>query len=101
MTAPTHLASMPSKTQTSGSRWTGGGCMRDWMKMIPAAELQTYRKAGLFEDAAPGMRPALLVIDVTMGFCGSPGLSLDQAIAEFPSACGPAAWAAMPRIAAL
>ena len=75
--------------------------MRDWMKMIPAAEMQTYRKAGLFENSAPGMRPALLVIDVTMGFCGSPGLSLDQAIAEFPSACGPAAWAAMPRIAAL
>ena len=75
--------------------------MRDWMKLIPAAEMQTYRKAGLLLETRPGMRPALIVVDVTMGFCGSPGLSLDQAIAEFPSACGPAAWAAMPRIARL
>jgi maleamate amidohydrolase len=75
--------------------------MRDWMKLIPAAEMQTYRKAGFLGDTAPGARPALIVVDVTMGFCGSPGLSLDQAIAEFPSACGPAAWIAMPHIASL
>jgi maleamate amidohydrolase len=75
--------------------------MRDWMKLIPAKEMQTYRKAGLFTPSVPGMRPALIVVDVTMGFCGSPGLSLEDAIAEFPTACGPAAWTAMPRIAAL
>jgi maleamate amidohydrolase len=75
--------------------------MRDWMKMIPASEMQSYRKAGFMGELALGERAALIVVDVTMGFCGSRGLSLDQAIAEFPTACGPSSWIAMPGIARL
>jgi hypothetical protein len=75
--------------------------MRDWMKMIPAQEMQSYRKAGFMGELTLGERAALIVVDVTMGFCGSRGLSLDQAIAEFPTACGPSSWIALPRIAHL
>jgi len=38
---------------------------------------------------------------VTYGFTGSEGLTLEEAVAEFHPACGPAAWEAMPRIARL
>ena len=75
--------------------------MRDWMKQIPASELQLYKKAGFSGDLTPGQRMALIVVDVTMGFCGSQGLTLDEAVAQYSTACGPSAWAAMPRIARL
>jgi nicotinamidase-related amidase len=75
--------------------------MRDWMKLIPESERQLYAKAGFMGDTTPGRRSALIVVDVTMGFCGSEGLSLDEAVAEYSTACGPASWVAMPRIARL
>ncbi len=75
--------------------------MRDWMKVIPESEVQNYKKAGFLADMQPGKRTALIVVDVTMGFCGAEGLTLDQAIAQYSTACGPSAWIAMPRIARL
>jgi nicotinamidase-related amidase len=75
--------------------------MRDWMKLIPASETQAYQKAGFLGEMKPGRRAALIVVDVTMGFCGSPGLSLDEAVAQYATACGPSAWIAMPKIARL
>lgn len=75
--------------------------MKDWMKLIPEDEIATYRQAGFLGELVVGRHPALIVVDVTMGFCGSQGLSLKDAIEEFPTACGPAAWEAMPRVAAL
>lgn len=75
--------------------------MKDWMKIIPAADLAAYSKAGFSGALAPGARTALIVVDVTYGFTGSPGLTLDQAIKEYSTACGPASWVAMPKIARL
>ena len=75
--------------------------MRDWMKLIPESERRLYEKAGFMGDLTPGRRSALIVVDVTMGFCGSEGLSLEAAIAQYSTACGPASWVAMPKIAKL
>jgi len=75
--------------------------MRDWMKRIPPEDLSNYGRGGFFANMQPGRRAALIVVDVTMGFCGSEGLDLTQAIDEYPTACGPASWVAMPRIAQL
>ncbi|HWG04680.1 MAG TPA: isochorismatase family protein [Beijerinckiaceae bacterium] len=75
--------------------------MKDWMKFIPAEELATYDKAGFSGALEPGARTALVVVDVTYGFTGSPGLTLDEAIDEFSTACGPASWIAIPKIARL
>jgi len=47
----------------------------------------------------PGQRPALLVIDVVRSFVGPSGKDLAAAIAEWPTACGPAAFEALPAIA--
>jgi len=75
--------------------------MKEWMKVIPAEELKTYQRAGFVPDTEVGQKPCLIVVDVTYGFTGSEGLSLEEAVAEFHTACGPAAWEAMPRVADL
>jgi maleamate amidohydrolase len=42
---------------------------------------------------------ALLVVDVTWGFCGTdPSATLIQAVEEYPDACGPSAWLAISKI---
>ncbi|MBW7458187.1 hydrolase, partial [Paenibacillus sepulcri] len=75
--------------------------MREWMKMIPESEQSIYSSAGFQTELKPGNRAALIVVDVTYGFTGSEGLTLEEAIKEFPTACGPASWEAMPRISRL
>jgi nicotinamidase-related amidase len=71
---------------------------REWMKLIPEEDLRTYREGGFLGVLKLGTRTALIVVDVTYGFTGSEGLTLEQAIREYPTACGPASWEAMPRI---
>jgi len=71
------------------------------MKLIPESERRLYEKAGFMGDLTPGRRSALIVVDVTMGFCGAEGLTLDEAVAQYSTACGPASWVAMPKIAKL
>lgn len=71
---------------------------RDWMKLIPEEDFRTYQAAGFHGDYKLGARSALIVVDVTYGFTGSEGLTLQQAIAEFGTACGPVSWETMPRI---
>lgn len=45
---------------------------------------------------------ALVVVDVTYGFCGKPTHgSLAESVAEYPHACGPTAWRAVPAIRTL
>ena len=75
--------------------------MKAWMKLIPEAERALYQKVGYARAARLGPRPALIVVDVTYGFTGSEGLTLEEAIAEFQPACGPISWETMPRIARL
>lgn len=75
--------------------------LKDWMKIIPEADLATYRAGGFLGNLQFGKRTALIVVDVTLGFCGSPGQTLEQAIAEFATACGPVSWETMPRIVSL
>ena len=74
---------------------------RPWMTLIPETDRRTYKRGGFLSGLRPGARPALIVIDCTWSFCGSQGLTLEQAIDEFHTACGPAAWDALPRIAEL
>ena len=75
--------------------------MKDWMKLIPEAELATYKSAGFLTDMKLGANPALIVVDVTYAFTGYEGQTLEESIASFGSACGPVSWEAMPKIAQL
>ncbi|HEX6208495.1 MAG TPA: isochorismatase family protein [Actinomycetota bacterium] len=69
-----------------------------WRELIPPADLEVYGVAGYGGRMELGRRPACLVIDVTYGFVGKPGLSLRDAIRVHPNACGPSGWKAVPRI---
>lgn len=75
--------------------------LKPWMMEVPQREREHYLKIGMLSSMELGERPALIVVDVTLGFCGREGLSIDEAIKEFSSACGPASWEAMPRVARL
>ncbi len=75
--------------------------MKEWMKLIPEADVQTYLRGGLLAEIKFGKQPGLIVVDCTYGFAGSEGLTLEEAIAEFSTACGPVSWETMPRIARL
>jgi nicotinamidase-related amidase len=75
--------------------------MRDWMRMIPESELKTYKNAGYLTDMKLGLKPALIIVDVTYAFTGYEGQTLQEAIASFGSACGPVSWQAIPKIAKL
>lgn len=74
--------------------------MTRWWQEVFAGEAGTAY-ASFAHRQEPGQRPAVLVIDVVRSFVGSPGLDLDAAIAEWPTACGPAGFAALPAIARL
>ncbi len=75
--------------------------MRWWEELFSDEEREVYQtyQTALRERPQPeGQRPALLVVDVTVAFCGRPGQTLLEAVAEWPTACGPVAWEAMPYI---
>jgi nicotinamidase-related amidase len=75
--------------------------MKDWLQQVPAEDRARNSRLGI-RSALPGTaRPALIVVDFTLGFAGRKGLSLDEATREFPTACGPAAWTAVPATARL
>jgi maleamate amidohydrolase len=55
--------------------------------------------AGGYGVRAPlGERPALLVIDVTYGFCGDRPEPILESVQRWRSSCGSAAWEALPHI---
>lgn len=73
--------------------------MQNWRDLLPEQDRLRMQQAGFGAASEPGARPALLVIDVTVGFVGTQGLSAEEAVAENRNSCGPAAWEAMPHIA--
>jgi maleamate amidohydrolase len=68
-----------------------------WRDLIPEEDRELFAAAGFgAQPQRRGERPALLVIDVTRSFVGSPGLTRVEAAAEYRTSCGPSAWAAVP-----
>lgn len=88
------------------SRWTElantqGIEMKEWLKIVPEAERRAYENAGFGGTGAIGEHTALIVVDVTYGFTGDRGQTLDEAITKYATACGPVSWEAVPRIRTL
>jgi maleamate amidohydrolase len=75
--------------------------MKDWLKQVPAEDRKHYANIGMLSSFDMSARPALIIVDFTLGFSGRRGLELAEAAKEFPTACGPAAWAAIPPTARL
>lgn len=73
-----------------------------WRSFLPPEEARLYDRVGYGRRDSIGARPALLVVDCTIAFTGrSADLSIDDAVREFPTACGPSAWQALPHITSL
>ena len=72
--------------------------MKEWEKIIPELDREIYQRAGYGATQTFGRRPALLVIDMILGFTGTKPMETLDAIKEFRSSCGKVAWQAIPRI---
>jgi nicotinamidase-related amidase len=72
--------------------------MREWEAFFPEAERKIYEKAGYRTRQEFGRNPALLIIDVILGFTGTKPMEIMEAIDEFPTSCGKVAWEALPKI---
>ncbi len=72
--------------------------MKEWQKFFPEEERKIYEKAGYTGRQSFGRNPALLIIDVILGFTGTKPMEIMEAIDEFPTSCGKVAWEALPKI---
>ena len=72
--------------------------MREWEKIMPDIDRRIYEKAGYGKRQSFGNKPALLVIDMILAFTGTKPMETLDAIDEFRTSCGKAAWQAIPRI---
>jgi maleamate amidohydrolase len=76
----------------------GRGVTRLWDPYLSERDRAVAAAAGLGQRAGLGSRPALLVIDVTVNFCGDRPEPILESIARWRNSCGEAAWAAVPAI---
>jgi isochorismate hydrolase len=72
-----------------------------WDGIIPEEEQQVYEAAGFGRRAGLGRKPALLIIDVQYRSVGTTPQPIQEAIKEYPTACGDVGWAAVGQIATL
>lgn len=72
--------------------------MREWQNFFPEEERRIYEKAGYKGRQPFGRNPALLIIDVILGFTGTKPMDVMEAIDEFPTSCGKVAWEGLPKI---
>lgn len=68
---------------------------------LDAVEREALRVAGYGGSSGLGTHPALLVVDVTFGFCGPRDRSLLETVETHPLASGDTAWEAVPAIGEL
>lgn len=70
----------------------------EWLAAIPRHERDLYAKAGLGNSSSLGASPALLIIDAQYRTLGRTRAPIEDAIKEYPTACGEVGWAAVDRL---
>ena len=68
-----------------------------WDDVITEKDKQVYEKAGYGRKGGLGKNPAILIIDVTIGFVGDKPEPILQSIERFPNSCGEDGWNAVQR----
>ena len=71
---------------------------RVWDRYLSDEDRAVAAAAGLGQRAGYGERPALLVIDVTVNFCGDRPEPILDSIERWRNSCGEAAWEAVPAL---
>ncbi|MGZ7445623.1 isochorismatase family protein [Paenibacillus sp. TH7-28] len=72
--------------------------MRVWDKFLTERDKQVFGNAGYDAKAGFGKRPAVLVIDVSYGFCGHQKEPVLDSVKRWRNSCGESAWEAIPHI---
>lgn len=72
--------------------------MKVWDRFLTDRDKQVFGSAGYDAKAGFGQRPALLVIDVSYGFCGHEKAPILESVKHWRNSCGEAAWEAIPYI---
>jgi maleamate amidohydrolase len=73
-----------------------------WDGLISPEDIEVYRRAGFLKTYGLGKKPALLVVDVEVGFVGDdPRDSLLESIEKYGHSCGPFARKSIPYIQGL
>lgn len=70
----------------------------DWQSLIPAEARQAHQRSGFTPEMHPKGVAALLVVDVTFGFMGARGQTLEESQQVLPTGTGDMGWKALPRI---
>lgn len=71
---------------------------RPWDDLVTSADKAAYAAAGFGGQGELGRKPALLIIDMQYRTTGTKPSPLEDAMKEFATSCGEAAWAAASRI---
>lgn len=72
-----------------------------WEKVIPAADMAVYEKAGFGRAGGLGSRPGIVIIDVQYRTVGLERAPILEAMKTYPTACGETGWSAVHTIAKL
>jgi len=80
---------------------TGTSRPRPWDPIITDRDRAVFAASGMGQRGGLGVRPCLLVVDITYAFTGDRPEPILESIKRFPNSCGAEAWEALPRIAGL
>lgn len=71
---------------------------RIWDSYLTDDDKAVLSASGFGQQIGYGTRPALLIIDVSYGFCGDRSEPILDSIKRWSNSCGPRAWRAIPVI---
>jgi maleamate amidohydrolase len=71
---------------------------RIWDSYLTGDDEAVLDASGFGQQIGYGARPALLIIDVSYGFCGDRSEPIIDSIKRWSNSCGPRAWQALPVI---
>lgn len=74
---------------------------RPWERFLTDEDKAVLTASGFGRRIGFGKRPALLIIDVSYGFCGDRSEPILESIKRWSNSCGPRAWDAIPVIRSL
>lgn len=70
----------------------------EWSDVVTEEDLEVYDLAGFGRPQELGRSPALLVIDVQYRTVGTKRAPIQEAMREYPTACGEYGWSAIDRL---
>jgi nicotinamidase-related amidase len=77
---------------------TGVGTVAGWDSFLSAQDKEVFAASGWGARQGLGQRPAVLVVDVSYGFCGDEPQPVLESITRWHNSCGEPAWHAIASI---